>query len=198
MFTGIVTSIGKIASIKQAGDLLFDIECDYNLTKVALGASIACDGVCLTVTSKTENSFRVAASAETCAKTTLSSWRVGRRVNLEQSLRLGDEMGGHIVLGHVDGVAKILKTSPSGDSTYIWIKAPDALAQYIAPKGSVALNGTSLTVNAVEGADFSVNLIAHTKSVTTWDEITAGEEINLEVDTIARYVARINQTSSSR
>jgi riboflavin synthase len=200
MFTGIVTDIGDVLSIEDRGDMRMRIGCGYPAEGIALGASIACDGVCLTVVdrgvSEGRNWFAVDVSAETVSKTNLRAgskpWKVGRRVNLERALRLGDELGGHIVSGHVDGVAEVISITAEGDSTRFRFRAPEALAAFIAPKGSVALNGTSLTVNEVEGREFGINLIPHTKACTTWGEVAVGDLVNLEVDTLARYVARIS------
>lgn len=163
----------------------------YEMATVGIGASIACDGVCLTVTAKGPDWFDVDISAETLAKTTLGEWTEDQRINLERSLRLGDELGGHIVSGHVDGVAEIVAMHPDGDSTRFTFRAPADLARFIAPKGSVALNGTSLTVNEVDGTEFGVNMIPHTKAVTTWGDAVTGARVNLEIDTLARYVARL-------
>ncbi|MCH8465707.1 MAG: riboflavin synthase [Roseinatronobacter sp.] len=191
MFTGIITDIGVVHSLTQEGDLRARIGTGYDMASVDMGASIASDGVCLTVVAKGPDWYEVQVSAETVSKTNLGSWQVGRRVNLERALKLGDELGGHIVSGHVDGVAEVVGLVQEGDSTRLRFRAPDALAGFIAPKGSVALNGTSLTVNDVEGAEFGVNLIPHTKQVTNWDETALGDRINLEIDTLARYVARL-------
>ncbi|MDK2774386.1 MAG: riboflavin synthase, partial [Tabrizicola sp.] len=168
----------------------------YDVAGIDIGASIACDGVCLTVValgSEPEGWFDVEISAETLSKTNIgrSGWPVGKRINLERALRVGDELGGHIVSGHVDGVAEVVRVAPEGGSVRVTFRAPEALARFIAPKGSVALNGTSLTVNEVEGAEFGVNFIPHTQSVTTWGEVAVGDRVNLEVDTMARYVARL-------
>ncbi|WP_416916586.1 MAG: riboflavin synthase [Roseicyclus sp.] len=191
MFTGIVTDLGEIRALHQAGDLKARIGTGYDTSGIAIGASIACDGVCLTATALGEDWFEVDISAETVSKTNLSDWAPGRRINLERSLRVGDELGGHIVSGHVDGLAEVIAMADEGDSTRITFRAPEALARYIAPKGSVALNGTSLTVNEVEGVTFGVNLIPHTKTVTTWGQTKVGDRVNLEIDTLARYVARL-------
>ncbi|MFN7002044.1 MAG: riboflavin synthase [Roseinatronobacter sp.] len=191
MFTGIITDIGTIRTLEQAGDLTVRIETGYATDSIDLGASIASDGVCLTVVALGPDWYEVQVSAETVAKTNLGDWTLGRRVNLERALRLGDELGGHIVSGHVDGVAEVVDLREEGDSTRLRFRAPDALAGFIAPKGSVALNGTSLTVNEVEGAEFGVNLIPHTKTVTTWGDVALGDRVNLEIDTLARYVARL-------
>jgi riboflavin synthase len=194
MFTGIVTDMGEVLKVDRAGDLHARIATGYDIAGIDIGASIACDGVCLTVVAlgtEPRPWFDVTISAETVSKTNVGSWRPGARVNLERALRLGDELGGHIVSGHVDGVAEVLSVRDEGESTRIRFRAPRALARFIAPKGSVALNGTSLTVNEVEGAEFGVNLIPHTKEVTTWGRVAEGDAVNLEIDTLARYVARL-------
>ncbi|MGH1354419.1 MAG: riboflavin synthase [Thalassovita sp.] len=191
MFTGIITDIGKITELEQRGDLRARIKTRYHMDGVDLGASIASDGVCLTVIKKGADWYDVEISAETVSKTNLGDWAVGRRVNLERALKVGDELGGHIVSGHVDGVAEIVAMTDEGDSTRVTLRAPEALAKYIAPKGSVALNGTSLTVNEVDGCDFGINFIPHTKEMTTWGDARVGDRINLEIDTLARYVARL-------
>lgn len=195
MFTGIITDIGTLRALDPRGDLRARIGCGYDMGGVALGASIACDGVCLTVVDKSADWFDVDISAETLAKTNLSAWATGARVNLERALRVGDELGGHIVSGHVDGVATIIAERNEGDSTRLTFEAPAHLARFIAPKGSVALNGTSLTVNEVEGTRFGVNLIPHTQAVTTWGDAKVGDAVNLEIDTLARYVARLAEAS---
>jgi riboflavin synthase len=191
MFTGIITDIGTVAALTQAGDLRARITTAYDTSRIDMGASIASDGVCLTVVALGPDWYEVQVSAETVSKTNLGDWVVGRRVNLERALRVGDELGGHIVSGHVDGLAVVVDLRDEGDSTRIRLRAPDHLAGFIAPKGSVALNGTSLTVNEVEGAEFGINLIPHTKLVTTWGDTKLGDRINLEIDTLARYVARL-------
>ncbi|MCB1399356.1 MAG: riboflavin synthase [Rhodobacteraceae bacterium] len=194
MFTGIITDIGEIVTLEQAGDLRARIATGYDVAGVDIGASIACDGVCLTVIAKgtsPRNWFDVQISAESVARTTIGGWKVGGRLNLERALKVGDELGGHIVSGHVDGVAEIVAMRDEGDSTRFTFRAPEALAGYIAPKGSVALNGTSLTVNEVVGTEFGVNIIPHTKTVTTWGGVKVGDRVNLEIDTLARYVARL-------
>ena len=193
MFTGIITDIGRILTVEKRGDLRARIGTGYDTAGIDIGASIACDGVCLTVVALGADWFEVDVSAETVSKTNLDAWVEGKRLNLERALRLGDELGGHIVSGHVDGLAEVLAMRDEGDSTRIRFRAPDALAGFIAPKGSVALNGTSLTVNEVEGAEFGVNLIPHTKTVTTWGDVAVGDRINLEIDTLARYVARLRE-----
>ncbi|HHY03557.1 MAG TPA: riboflavin synthase [Paracoccus sp.] len=193
MFTGIITDIGTVTQSEMRGDLRARIACSYDMQRVDMGASIACDGVCLTVVAKGEGWFDVDISAETMAKTNIGTggWPVGRRINLERALRLGDELGGHIVSGHVDGVARVVEARPEGDSLRLTFEAPPELARFIAPKGSVALNGTSLTVNEVQGNRFGVNLIPHTREVTNWGEVAEGDVVNLEIDTLARYVARL-------
>ncbi|MCA0202956.1 MAG: riboflavin synthase [Proteobacteria bacterium] len=196
MFTGIITDIGRVLSVEQRGDLRARIATAYDVEGIEIGASIACSGICLTVVAlgrTPQNWFDVDISAETVRKTALGreGWTPGKRLNLERALKVGDELGGHIVSGHVDGVAEITEIATEGDSTRVRFRAPQDLARFIAPKGSVALNGTSLTVNEVEGAEFTVNLIPHTQQVTTWGEIAVGQPINLEIDTLARYVARM-------
>ena len=191
MFTGIITDIGEILALQQEGDLRARIATGYDMTGVDLGASIASDGVCLTVVAKGPDWYEVQVSAETVSKTNLGDWTIGKRVNLERALKVGDELGGHIVSGHVDGVAEVVGLTEVGGSTRLLFRAPDHLAGFIAPKGSVALDGTSLTVNDVSGAEFGVNLIPHTKQVTTWGDVKMGDRINLEIDTLARYVARL-------
>lgn len=199
MFTGIITDQGRILELTQAGDLTVKIGTGYDVSGIDLGASIACDGVCLTVVdlgTDPENWFAVQVSAETISKSNLGTWAVGRTVNLERALKVGDELGGHIVSGHVDGVAAVVDIRDEGDSTRVTFEAPADLARFIAPKGSVALNGTSLTVNEVEGNRFGINFIPHTKSVTTWGRVAVGDAINLEIDTLARYVARLAETAA--
>ncbi|WP_460274917.1 riboflavin synthase [Celeribacter sp. ULVN23_4] len=196
MFTGIITDIGTVLELEKRGDLRARIGCAYDVDGIEIGASIACDGVCLTVIAlgtEPQNWFDVEISAESVLKTNIGAWVVGKRLNLERALKLGDELGGHIVSGHVDGVAEITAMVDEGDSTRITFAAPDALAKFIAPKGSVALNGTSLTVNEVEGVSFGINVIPHTQEVTTWGVAKVGDKINLEIDTLARYVARLQE-----
>ncbi len=192
MFTGIITDIGEIVA---RDDGRFSIRSAYPAASIKTGASIACDGCCLTVTTvqpQGEGSvFTADASNETRSKTTLDSWRPGMRINLERALTAGDELGGHIVSGHVDGKARIVDIQDDGESRRFTFEAPEHLARYIAPKGSVALDGTSLTVNEVAGNRFGVNIIPHTLTVTTWGVKTAGQLVNLEIDVFARYVARL-------
>ncbi len=202
MFTGIITDIGTVSKLEQHGDLRARINTQYNHSSIDIGASIACSGVCLTVVEKgatdAQNWFDVDISAETTSKTNIGAkWQVGAKINLERALKVGDELGGHIVSGHVDGVAHVTTITDEGDSTRVTFEAPMALAKFIAPKGSVALNGTSLTVNNVNGASFDVNFIPHTKAETTWGNLAVGDPINLEIDTLARYVARLNEMQGS-
>lgn len=194
MFTGIVTDIGTVTELDQQGDLRARIQTGYDTASIDIGASIASDGVCLTVIALGDDWYDVQISAETVSKTNLNSWALGKRVNLERALKVGDELGGHIVSGHVDGVAEIVDLRDEGDSTRVTLRAPKDLARFIAPKGSVALNGTSLTVNDVDGCDFGINFIPHTKEVTTWGDVAVGDRVNLEIDTLARYVARLAET----
>jgi riboflavin synthase len=191
MFTGIVTDIGIISVLDQQGDLRARITTGYDTTGIDMGASIASDGVCLTVVDLGPDWYDVQISAETVNMTNLGAWTVGKRVNLERALKVGDELGGHIVSGHVDGVAEVISIVDEGDSTRVQLQAPDDLARFIASKGSVALNGTSLTVNEVQGNIFGINFIPHTKDVTTWGDVALGDAVNLEIDTLARYVARL-------
>ena len=196
MFTGIVTDVGTVRSAEQRGDLRLQIGTGYDLETVDLGASIACSGVCLTVVDKGDDWFAVDVSAETLSRTAADVWREGAKLNLERSLRLGDELGGHIVTGHVDAVAQVVGTCPEGDSTRVGISVPRALGPMIAPKGSVALDGVSLTVNDVRDAEdgsthFSVNIIPHTAQQTTLGDIAGGRQLNDEVDVLARYIDRM-------
>ncbi|WP_376875038.1 riboflavin synthase [Albirhodobacter sp. R86504] len=193
MFTGIITDQGEIRSLVQSGDLRARIGCHYAMDTVDIGASIACNGCCLTVIAKGADWFDVQISAESVSKTNIADWSEGAILNLERALKLGDELGGHIVSGHVDGVAEIIAIVDEGESTRFTFRAPKTLAKYIAQKGSVALDGTSLTVNEVDGCDFGVNIIPHTKTVTTWGAAKVGQKINLEIDTLARYVARLQE-----
>ena len=191
MFTGIITAIGRLEAITDKGDRLLRISCDWDCADINIGASIACSGICLTVIDRQEHWFEVAASAETMAVTTLGSWQQGDRMNLERALCLGDELGGHFVSGHVDGLAVITSITPAGDSHVVWLEAPQALAKFVAPKGSVALDGVSLTVNAVKGNAFSLNIIQHSWDLTGWGQAVVGQKMNMEIDMLARYVARL-------
>ena len=201
MFTGIIGDVGEVVAVSPRGaGVRARIACRYDVETIALGASIACAGPCLTVveTGRRDGvgTFDVEASSETLARTTLGKWRPGTRVNLERALRAGDELGGHIVTGHVDGVALIEERRDEGGMARLVVRAPSNLSRYIAEKGSVALDGTSLTVNAVEGDTFSVLLIPHTLGVTTWGERRAGDQLNLEVDLMARYAARLAEAKA--
>ncbi len=205
MFTGIITDIGTVRSAEQRGDLRLVIDTAFDPAGIAIGASIACSGVCLTVVDKGQDGgdqdgegrwFAVDASAETIACTAPGMWAVGRRLNLERALKVGDELGGHIVTGHVDGVGEILAVAPVGDSWTVTVAAPAAIAPFIAAKGSVTVDGVSLTVNAVtDAADgrahFALNIIPHTRAMTTLDEAAAGRPVNLEIDVLARYLQRM-------
>ena len=196
MFTGIVTDVGTVRSAEQRGDLRLQIQTGYDLDTVDLGASIACSGVCLTVVDKGEDWFAVDVSAETVSRTAADQWREGARLNLERSLRLGDELGGHIVTGHVDAVAQVVGVCPGGDSLRVGIAVPPSLAPMIAPKGSITLDGVSLTVNDVKEAEdgtthFAVNIIPHTAQNTTLGGIHVGRQLNVEIDVLARYIDRM-------
>jgi riboflavin synthase len=195
MFTGITTDIGTIRSAEQRGDLRLTIASGYDMGSVDLGSSIACSGVCFTVVDKDDDWFAVDVSAETLSRTAKDLWREGARLNLERSLRIGDELGGHIVSGHVDGVAEVTEVTPEGGSTRIAVRAPADLAIYLAPKGSITLDGVSLTVNEVrdesDSAIFTVNVIPHTAEHTTFGDIAPGRQLNVEIDVIARYLERM-------
>lgn len=195
MFTGIVTDVGEVVSAEQRGDLRLRIRTGYDIATVDLGASISCSGVCLTVVDKGEDWFAFDVSAETVSRTAADMWREGARLNLERSLRMGDELGGHIVTGHVDSVGEVLGTCPEGDSTRIGVRVDRALAPSIAQKGSITLNGVSLTVNDVkdaeDGTHFAVNIIPHTAKETTLGGLTQGQQLNVEIDVIARYIDRM-------
>ncbi len=198
MFTGIVTDIGEVRSVEPRGELRrLRIACDYAAESIALGASIACNGACLTAVAVARvderTIFDVDAGAETLRLTTADAWRVGTRLNLERALKIGDELGGHIVTGHVDGVATILSRADFDGMTRFWIEIPSTLSRFVAQKGSVALDGVSLTVNAVEGDRFSILLIPHTLAATTLGERKPGDALNLEVDLMARYAARLSE-----
>jgi riboflavin synthase len=196
MFTGIVTDVGTVRSAEQRGDLRLRIQTGYDLDTIDLGASIACSGVCLTVVDKGDDWFAVDVSAETVSRTAADQWRQGAKLNLERSLRLGDELGGHIVTGHVDAVAEVVGLCPEGDSTRIGVSVPRVLGRMIAPKGSITVDGVSLTVNDVRDAEdgathFSINIIPHTAQNTTLGEIEPGRQLNVEVDVLARYIDRM-------
>jgi riboflavin synthase len=195
MFTGIITALGTVRAITPIGAghdmrLVIGVAPDF-LAGVAIGASIACSGCCLTAVALGEDSFAVEVSAETLSKTTLGRWREETRINLERSLRMGDELGGHIVSGHVDGLGELVSATPENGSMRLLFRAPDAIARFVAPKGSVAVDGVSLTVNEVQGATFGVNIIPHTATATTLGALEPGDPVNLEIDMLARYVARL-------
>ena len=191
MFTGIISAIGRIDDIQKPGDWRLKITTPWDCAKIDLGASIACSGVCLTVVERDADWFAVEVSAESLSRTTIGTWQAGTQINLERALRLGDELGGHIVSGHVDGLAIIDQITRSEDSHELKISVPDALSKFIAEKGSVSLDGISLTVNAIEGSRFGVNIIDHTWGHTTLGHATIGQHLNLEIDMLARYVSRL-------
>lgn len=199
MFTGIITDVGTVASAQERGDTRFVLSTGYDVSSLEIGASVACSGVCLTVVDKGSDGdrgdwFAVDVSAETLSRSNLGDWREGSRINLEKSLRVGDELGGHIVSGHVDGMAEIISIRPEGDSLRFEFRVPNHLKRFVAPKGSVALNGVSLTVNEVDGDKFGVNIIPHSQKMTTFGWTSAGDMVNFEIDVLARYVARLNET----
>jgi riboflavin synthase len=196
MFTGIITDIGTITKVEQRGDTRLIIGCGYDVNSIDLGASIACSGCCLTVVDKGADWFAVDASAETFSKTAQGVWDVGRKLNLERALKIGDELGGHIVTGHVDGVAEVVGVSIEGGSHRVLVRVGSDLSPYIAPKGSVTVDGVSLTVNAVEdnadgSATFGINIIPHTWAVTAFCDLAEGQKVNIEIDVLARYLARM-------
>jgi riboflavin synthase len=196
MFTGIVTDVGRVRAVRETSrDRRFEIETGFDLTGVDIGASISHAGCCLTVVEKGAGWFAVEVSGETLAQTTLGDWATGRRVNLERAARLGDELGGHIVSGHVDGVGEVLEVAAEGGSHRVRIRAPRPLHRFVAPKGSITVEGVSLTVNEVEDDVFGVNLIPHTWEVTTLGALAAGARVNLEIDMLARYLARWRETA---
>jgi riboflavin synthase len=197
MFTGIVTDLGRVRRIRPGGITRFEFETAYDTATIADGASIACNGCCLSVVGKGAGWFAVDVSAETLACTTLGDWREGRAVNFERALRLGDELGGHLVSGHVDGVADVTGRWPDGDSVRFRFRAPSSLARFIASKGSVALDGVSMTVNEVDGSEFGVNVIPITQRMTGFGTLEEGGRVNLEIDLLARYVARLNEEGRS-
>ncbi len=197
MFTGIITDIGTIAAVEERGDLRVTVHTAYDTAGIAIGASVACSGVCLTVVAKAANSLSFDVSAETCRCTAAGMWHAGARLNLERALKVGDELGGHIVTGHVDAVGQIIAITAEGDSKRFTFRMPASVAPYVAPKGSICLNGASLTVNEVvdhaDGHDFTVNIIPHTAEWTTFGTAKAGDEVNIEIDVLARYLFRMNQ-----
>ncbi|WP_118858142.1 riboflavin synthase [Sphingomonas mesophila] len=197
MFTGIVTSIGTVREAREEGDLRLHIACDYDLATVDLGASIACSGVCLTVVAKGDDWFAVDVSRATRDLTVAAHWQVGARLNLERALRLGDELGGHLVTGHVDGLGEVVGLCPEGGSTRLGVRIPADLGRYVAVKGSITLDGVSLTVNEVrddgDTTDFAINLIPHTSDHTTLGALSPGDQVNIEIDVLARYLQRLEQ-----
>ena len=200
MFTGIVSDIGTIESLDQRGDLRVKIQCGYDMDSVDMGASIACSGVCLTVVDKGPGWFAVDVSGETLSCTADGQFTAGRRLNLERALKVGDELGGHIVTGHVDGVGEVVSCQPVGDSHEVIVRVSKELAPFVAAKGSITVNGVSLTVNAVSdkdtGTEFTLNIIPHTAQVTTLGELAPGRAVNLEIDILARYLARMEKVRS--
>ncbi len=196
MFTGLIQDIGFVRSIEKSGDWRLVIETGLDMSCHDIGASIACSGCCLTVVEKGEDWFAVDVSQESLSKTVIGSWVEETRINLEPSLRLGDEMGGHIVSGHVDGLARLINIKAQGDSQRLKIEVPQDFSRFIAPKGSVALDGISLTVNAVDGCEFDVNIIPHTFEHTTLSDRKVGDRLNFEIDMLARYVAKMVEVSS--
>ncbi|MCK4867836.1 MAG: riboflavin synthase [Alphaproteobacteria bacterium] len=197
MFTGLITDVGRLRAREPLEKgVRFEIETGFPMDEVAIGASIACSGACLTVVEKGADWFAVDVSAETLDKTTLDGWQAGRRINLERSLRLGDELGGHIVSGHVDGVAEIVDRGADGEATRFTIRPPAELAHFVASKGSVALDGVSLTVNELSDGGFGVCIIPHTAAGTTFGDLRPGDRVNLEIDMLARYVARLLEKDS--
>lgn len=197
MFTGIITDVGRVRAVRDTNrDRRFEIETSYDLSTVDIGASISHSGCCLTVVEKADRWFAVEVSGETLAATTLSDWVEGRPVNLERAARVGDELGGHIVSGHVDGVGEVVSVTPEGGSHRVRIRVPRPLHRFIAPKGSISVEGVSLTVNEVEDDVFGVNLIPHTWEVTTLGRLEAGSRVNLEIDMLARYLARWQETAA--
>jgi len=191
MFTGIITDVGTVRAIEKRGDMRITVATRYPLGEVAIGASIACSGPCLTVVEKGNDCFSVDASAETLARTTVGSWRAGTRINLERALKMGDELGGHLLTGHVDTVATLTERRPEGDSLRLAFSVPEPFDRAIASKGAVAIDGVSLTVNEVDGNRFGVNIIPHTQRETTLGALQPGDRVNLEIDLIARYLARL-------
>ena len=197
MFTGIITDVGWVRAVVSGGDTRFEIATAFDTETIAIGASIACSGPCLTVIEKGPGWVAVEASAETLSRTTLGGWRDGSRVNLERALKLGDELGGHIVSGHVDGVAEVVARVPEGDSLRLSFRPPESLFAFIAEKGSATIEGVSLTVNEVDKGCFGVNLIPHTQSETTLGDLAPGDRVNMEIDMLARYVARLLENGST-
>lgn len=197
MYTGIVTDIGTVRRIERGDRTRIEIDTAYDTGSIDIGASVACSGPCFTVVDKGDGWFAVNVSAETLSRTNIGTWQEGTRVNLERSLRVGDELGGHIVSGHIDGLGTVTETHADGASKRITIEAPAGLAPYIASKGSIAVDGVSLTVNEVEGNRFGVNIIPHTQEETTLSDLKAGDTVNLEIDMLARYIARLTSLQTA-
>lgn len=197
MFTGIVSDLGKLRSLSGSDILRLEIETSYDLDTVDIGASVCCSGACLTVVEKGEGWFAFEASHETLAKTTMGDWQMGTTINMERALKVGDELGGHLVSGHVDGVGRVLRKAKDGESWRFSFEAPEDLSHFIAPKGSVVVDGVSLTVNEVEGNVFGVNIIPHTMVATTFNALEEGAQVNLEIDMLARYVKRLLEKDPS-
>lgn len=197
MFTGIVTDLGKLRSLAGSDILRLEIETSYDLDSVDIGASVCCSGACLTVVEKGDDWFAFEASRETLSKTTMGRWQVGTQINMERALKVGDELGGHLVSGHVDGVGRVLHKEKDGESWRFRFEAPKELSRFIASKGSVVVDGVSLTVNEVEGNVFGVNIIPHTMAVTTFSALEEDSEVNLEIDMLARYVKRLLEKDPS-
>lgn len=191
MFTGIITDLGRVRSVRTDGDTRFEFTTGYNTSTIDMGASICCSGVCLTVIETGSNWFAASVSEETLSKTTLRDWQTDTTVNFERALKVGDELGGHIVSGHVDGIGTLFDQRSEGSSTRMTFAAPSELASFIASKGSVTIDGVSLTVNEVDGVNFGINIIPHTSEVTTLGKLHPGDHVNLEIDMLARYVARL-------
>jgi len=191
MFTGIITDLGEVRAVEREGDTRFEFSTHYDTTGIDIGTSICCSGACMTVIETGPGWFAIQASAESLSKTTMGTWQAGSPVNFERALSVGDELGGHIVSGHVDGVGEVVSITPEGESKRFVFEVPEELKLYIASKGSVAIDGVSLTVNEVEGRQFGVNIIPHTQEVTTLGKLAPGDAVNLEIDMLARYVARL-------
>ncbi|MEH6547092.1 MAG: riboflavin synthase [Sneathiella sp.] len=193
MFTGIITDIGTVRGFEKTGDTRFEIDTSYDTDTIDIGASIACSGPCLTVVDKGEGWFAVDASDETLSCTNLGDWQQGAKLNLERALKIGDELGGHVVTGHVDAVVELLELETIGDSTKLVFSLPEAYRGFVAAKGSISLDGVSLTVNAVTNTEFAVNIIPHTQAHTTYGDFKVGQRVNFEIDVLARYVARMTE-----
>ncbi len=191
MFTGIVTDLGSVKKIDKKGDWTFSISTKFDMSKISIGDSISCSGVCLTVVKKGDHDFDVQVSPETMQKTAIGTWDKGTHVNLESALKMGDPLGGHLVFGHVDGLAEVTSIKESGDSLHVIVRVPEKLKHYMAPKGSVTLDGISLTVNEVENDLIHLMIIPHTRTVTSWNDLKAGQKLHIEIDMLARYVGRM-------